>query len=281
MADYAQPVPFRTQLGMVQVTHEQVLTAMKIFDVQFRLGEGDSGTLYAIEESGMRYPPKRILELATGVPRSQFYGGKPTNDVFVGLGFQIVESDNNHTTKSPQQVALEQARLDLPVPNVDDLTEELFTKTWIPLDDSALMPDSQYPGVYVLAYPDHKWMGHPVEEKLAGARIREDDIFYVGVSHAGVRKRLRQFLAGVEDGGHHSGAMRFYEKVAGNTPYSNWERRKPFFVASISVPCTYLKTARSPMDIRKLGVVAQLEWHVLARVKERSTLKQEPWLNKK
>jgi hypothetical protein len=133
----------------------------------------------------------------------------------------------------------------------------------------------------VLAYPDEQILGHSVKEDLMGQPVREEEIFYVGVSHAGVRKRLRQFVNGIEDGGHHSGAMRFFHAVANGTPYSLFEQRKPFFVASISVPSTALKAARSPMDLRKMGVVAQLEWYVLARVKEQTQAKQEPWLNKK
>jgi hypothetical protein len=73
--------------------------------------------------------------------------------------------------------------------------------------------------------------------------------------------------------------MRFFKTVGNGTPYSTFEARKPFFVASISVPCTALKTAGSAMDLRKMGIVAKLEWYVLAKVKEQTN--QEPWLNKK
>ena len=75
--DEVAPVPFRTQEGVRQVKRDQVLGAMKEFDLKYRSNEADSGSLYAVEESGRRYPPKRVLELATGVPRSKFYGGNP------------------------------------------------------------------------------------------------------------------------------------------------------------------------------------------------------------
>lgn len=282
MNEVTKSVPFRTQVGVVQVKREQILAAMKEFDLKFRSSEDDSGTLYAVEEAGRLYPPKRILELATGVARNKFYGGKPSNDVFVGLGFHIIESDGNQSGKTAEQTAKEQPRLNEPIPDVDRLVEDLFARTWVRLDDDAAkLPDSQYPGVYVLAYVDEKLLGHPVKEDLTGEPVTEDEIFYVGVTHAGVRKRLRQFTDGLEDGDHHSGAGRFFITVANRTPYSSFEQRKPFFVASISVPCTCLKAARSPMDLRKMGVVAQLEWYVLARVRERAETKQEPWLNKK
>jgi hypothetical protein len=69
--------------------------------------------------------------------------------------------------------------------------------------------------------------------------------------------------------------------VANRTPYSTFADKKPFFVASVSVPGTALKSARFPMDLRTIGVVAQLEWYVLAKVKEQTEQHQEPWLNKK
>jgi len=280
MGAASKSVPFKTQTGIRQVNRDQILAAMEEFDVKFRSSEVDSGTLYAVLENGKPYPPKRILELATGVPRNQFHGGKPSNDVFVALGFLITESDAGGIGQTPDQIAQEQARLKEPVPAVNRLVEDLFAKTWVRLDDdSAELPDSQYPGVYVLAYPDERLLQHAVRDDLTGEPVKEEDIFYVGVSHAGVRKRLRQFADGLEDGGHHSGAKRFFQIVANRTPYSALATRKPFFVASVSVPCTAIKEGRSALDLKKMGVVAQLEWYVLARVKEKT--QTEPWLNKR
>ncbi len=273
-------VTFKTLSGPQQISRDQIVAAMAEFDLRFRPNEDDSGALYAVVEAGRRYPPKRILELATGVPRNRFYGGKPSNEVFVGLGFYITEADKNQSEKNTEQIAKEQARLAEPIPDVNELLKALFARTWVRLDDEpAKLVDAQYPGVYILAYPEEKLSGNPVAEDLTGQTVREEDIFYVGVSHAGVRKRLRQFTDGIEDGGHHSGAMRFFHTVAKGTPYSIFEQRRPFFVVSISLPCTALKIARSSMDLKKMGVVAQLEWYVLARVKEK--VGREPWLNKK
>lgn len=277
MSATSNSVPFKTQSGIVQVSREQILAAMQEFDLNFRAAENDSGTLWAVLENGRRYPPKRILELATRVSRNKFYGGKPSNNVFVALGFHVIEADGS--AKSPEQITKEQARLNGPIPDVNQLVRDLFAKTWVRLDDdSAILSDSQYSGVYILAYPDERFLGRAVNEDLTGRQVAEEDVFYVGVSHAGVRKRLRQFSDGLEDGGHHSGAKRFFQTVS-KGPYSTFAERKPFFVASISVPCTSLKEARSALDLRKLGVVAQLEWYVLARVKEET--RKEPWLNKK
>jgi len=165
----------------------------------------------------------------------------------------------------------------LPIPELNHLLEELFAKTWSHLhentwshlnNDYAKLPDR--PGVYVLAYSD---------QELARRRVQEDEIYYVGVSHRGVLSRLKQFVKGLEDGGHHSGAKRFFRIKAGKMPYSQLINRETFFVASATVPCTYLKKDRTCLDLRKLGVVAALEWYVLAHIKEKTG--REPELNKK
>jgi len=193
---------FNTQSGEHQVTRGQILSAMTEFDLKYRSIEPDSGTIYAVEDSGKRYPPKRILEIATGVPTNQFYGGKPSNDVFRTLGFYISTVDSQIGWKSPEQIAAEQARLQLPVPKADDLLAGLLATKWLRLHgDYTKLADCEYPGVYVLAYKD---------EDLVGQTIGEQDIYYVGVSHVGVRNRLKQFIMGLEDGGHHSAAKRFF-----------------------------------------------------------------------
>jgi hypothetical protein len=262
MDENTKSVRLKTQGGGVEVDREQILAALTEFDRKFRSSEDDSGTRYTIEEGGRRYPPKRILELATGISRNKFHGGKPSNDVFIRLGFNIKESNGNQSGK---------ARLNEPIPSADRLVDDLFAKTWIPLhDDSVELSDSQYPGVYVLAYDN---------QDLAGAPVIEDKIYYVGVSHAGVRKCLRQFKGALEDGHHHSAGGRFFKEVAKGTRYSLFAQRKPFCVASISIPCTVLKVHRLATDLRKMGIVAQLEWYVLARVREKTN--KEPFLNKK
>jgi hypothetical protein len=264
--------PFKTKTGERTITRDDIFAAMKEFDLRFRLNEENSGTLYAVEEDGKRYPPKRILELATDVPVRDFYGGEPSNRVFRTLGFDVLTiAPNQHTWKTAEEIAKEKARLKLPIPRVNQLVAGLFDKVWVHLrEDYSKLVDSEYPGVYVLAYRD---------EKLCGKIVKENQIYYVGVSHAGVRRRLKQFIMGLEDGGHHSGAKKFYFKVANSVPYLSLPDRKTFFVASISVPCTYMKSVRTPLDLRKMGVVADLEWCVLARVREAA--REEPWLNTK
>jgi hypothetical protein len=98
-------------LGVYGVTGEQIRAAMDDFDPRFRSSEDDSGSLYAVLENGKLYPPKRILESATGVPRNKFCGGKPTNDVVWQLGFHIIESDTPRGVKPPEEIAKELPRL--------------------------------------------------------------------------------------------------------------------------------------------------------------------------
>ncbi len=264
----------RTADGPVEVTREKVLAAMREFDSRFRAGENESGTLYSVVEDGKVYPPKRILELATGIPRSKFYGGQPSNDVLRGLGFYIAAGEGGPGS------AHDLARRAEPVPAVGKLLDDLFKTKWSKLDEDITgLVDSEYPGVYVLAYPHGNSRDDVTGPDLTGQTVSEHDIFYVGVSHAGVRKRLRQFVKGVDDNDHHSAAMRFFKEFGRGEKYRTFAHEKPFFVSSISIPSTSLKSVRTPRDLEKMGVLAQLEWYVLARVKAKTG--HEPPLNKR
>ena len=262
----------RSKRGERKVTKEAICAAMNEFDLRFRAQEDETGTLYAVDYDGKRYPPKRILAIATDVPVQYFWGGEPSNRIFRSLGFDVLKVKSyRRTLKTNSEVAREKRRLKLPVPHVNTLIEKLFAQKWIRLhEDFSKLADSEYPGVYVLAYS---------ASGLQGKQVKEKEIYYVGVSHAGVKGRLKQFITGLEDAGHHSGAKRFFYEVAKQVPYPRLKGKKTFFVASKSVPCTYLKKTRTGLDLRKLGAVAEFEWYVLARVKEKTG--NEPWLNKK
>jgi hypothetical protein len=132
------------------------------------------------------------------------------------------------------------------------------------------LEDGIYPGVYVLAYSDKALAGQPVEA---------EDIFYVGMSNASINQRLSQFIRGIEDGKHHSGAGRFFHEYAKRIPYSQLPNTKVFFVAFITIPCIVDKKSRKAQDLKKMGEVARLEFYILAHIKEK--LLVEPELNKK
>lgn len=256
------------------VTKQDVQTAMKEYNCDFRLNQKDAGTRYAIlDDDGKSYPPKRLLSLIVKRPRSFFNGGSFTNRVFRDLGFEIKSiRDKTGTIKSGRGVDL-----DAPVPGMKELVTTLFHRQWAvlvspssPKPDLSSIGDGKYAGVYVLAYG---------KQTLAGKRVKEENVIYVGMTHAGLRVRLKQFVDGIERHCCHSGAMTFYKsKKRGNgRPYSTIPLRKAFLVATVSVPCIVSKTQRSPRDLEKMGAVCELELYVLARIK--SATGTEPELN--
>jgi len=149
--------------------------------------------------------------------------------------------------------------------------KNLFASNWRSLhEDYSRLENGRYPGVYLLAY---------TTEELEGKKVEEKDVFYVGMSHAGVKPRLRQFIDGLEKRRGHSGAMRFFTEYTGGRGYSKLSSKKTFFVTSISIRCSSGKKKRNAEDLRKMGQVAALEYYVLAHIREK--LGREPELNKK
>lgn len=151
-------------------------------------------------------------------------------------------------------------------------TKKLLEKTWIKLEDYKTLDNSQYPGVYILAYSD---------KDLEKKPIRIEDIYYVGMSNSlgGVKQRLNQFFSGIEKGYGHSAGNRFLKEINKRVPYSKSKNNKRFFVSSLSLPCLVNKKNRSYKDLIKMGEVARFEYEVLAYVKEK--IGREPELNKK
>ena len=63
---------------------------------------------YALEFGGRLYPPKHILSEVTGISKSDFSGGEPTNCVFRQLGLTIIykpniNSEDNHYTLTQEE----------------------------------------------------------------------------------------------------------------------------------------------------------------------------------
>jgi hypothetical protein len=258
-------VTLRLRHDTFRVDRRRILEAMKVFDKLFRVVEPTSGTKFAAFHNGQSYPPKRVLGLAVGRPTNAFSGGGFANSVFERLGFMV--------DRAPRLAARLRIRHDGPAPSIGKVVSRLFSEKWKKLDSTALgapsLDDGDFPGIYVIAYS---------KEDLVGSRVREEAVFYVGMSnHAGLRSRLGQFLQGLEDGGHHSGAKRFFNKLARRTPYSRLSLRKNFLFACAPVPCETTKRERTPLDLRKMGVVAAAELYALARIRHRTG--REPELN--
>ena len=175
------------------------------------------------------------------------------------------------TRRTRPKSAAEEASTTARIPTSESLLKTLLGKRWSYLHtEYSAAQEGKYPGVYVLAYADRELKNEPIEVK---------DIFYVGMSHAGVVKRLKQFVKGLDENKYHSAARRFFRTKANGVPFSQLEPKKTFYFASVSVPCIVQKELRTPADLRKMGEVAKCEYVVLAHVKER--LGQEPKLNLK
>ena len=114
---------------------------------------------------------------------------------------------------------------------------------------------------------------------MANKPVKAEDIFYVGMSTTSLRNRLKQFWDGVHNGGYHSGAKTFYQRWAGGRPFDKISHRGIFYVATVSIDCETRKGLRTARDLEDLGLVAALEFHVLAHIKRKLDL--EPPLNKK
>ncbi len=261
-------VTFRVGLDAFAITKKRVRAAMHRFDLHFRPNEPSSGTRFAVVDHGKLYPPKRILGLAIGRSGNPFAGGKNTNRVFEALGFKVKRVTQMHMPSKAE----EKANLRQPPPTVARLVGKLFSQRWMNLHSAIGRLDNvEYPGVYVLAYGG---------DDLENRRVEERNVYYVGMSsHAGVRKRLSQLIKGLEDGGHHSAAKRFFKTVACGVPYSRYRDKQTFYVATSCVPCVPNKRKRGPLDLRKMGVVSAAEQYVLARI--RNKIGREPELNKK
>ena len=177
----------------------------------------------------------------------------------------------NRTSKGQPCSTRQESRTNARIPTSNALLRRLLSKRWAYLHkDLSAAEEGQYPGVYILAYSKKDLKDKPI-------RIR--DIFYVGMSHAGVVKRLGRFIKGLEENKYHSAAKRFFRTYGMGSPFSQLRRKKTFFFASVSVPCNVVKTSRTPLDLRKMGEVAKCEFYVLAHIKEKR--RREPKLNLK
>ena len=84
-------------MRLPSVSSNKILEALNAFDKkhrntpQFTGWENYERQKYAISYEGKLYPPKVIISLATGVPRSDFSGGWESNSYLSKLGFKIIK----------------------------------------------------------------------------------------------------------------------------------------------------------------------------------------------
>jgi hypothetical protein len=86
-------IPFSAKSGKrTELTRDSVLEGIRKFD-QIREKDPDetpeTGTKFFVEQDGKRYPPKWVIELATGIPRTEFAGGEQVNKPLRALGFLV------------------------------------------------------------------------------------------------------------------------------------------------------------------------------------------------
>ena len=149
----------------------------------------------------------------------------------------------------------------------------ILNKKWKPLLESFKnIEDGNYPGIYLLAFTD---------KNLEGEIVKPSDIFYVGMSNArkGITSRIQQFINGIEKNGSHSAGMRFYKENSKSIPFSKCSHLEKFYIVSLAFKCDVNKATRTPNDLRIMGDICQLEYYLLAHIKEITN--EEPKLNKK
>jgi len=156
---------------------------------------------------------------------------------------------------------------------MEEQIQEILNKKWRPLLESYKnIEDGNYPGIYLLAF---------TERNLEGEIVNPSDIFYVGMSNArkGLKSRVKQFLNGIEKNDSHSAGMRFHKENSNGIPFSECNLPGKFYIVSSTFKCDVHKLTRTPNDLKIMGDICRLEYHLLAHIKEQTN--SEPILNKK
>lgn len=158
--------------------------------------------------------------------------------------------------------------------DIERCVSKLFASRWADLheDKSLARAELKFPGVYLLAYS--------AAPKIADSLVKAKDVFYVGMSNAagGVRQRLKQFKAGIENNGLHSGAMRFYREFGGGEPFAGAKSGKRLYFAALTFECVSDKALARPDDLRLMGHINCIEYYAIAHVAEQTG--KNPPLNK-
>ncbi len=74
--------------------------ALRQFDAELRATpewsgwEASAAQKFALIYDGRRYPPKKVISIATGVPVSEFSGGRQSNEYLKSRGFEIIAIDH-------------------------------------------------------------------------------------------------------------------------------------------------------------------------------------------
>ncbi len=141
-----------------------------------------------------------------------------------------------------------------------------FSK-WHKWCDKNDIENINYPGIYAIAIT-HK--------NLDGSRLEYKDVVYIGMTNSqkGLSDRLRKFDSSIKGKTGHSGANEIYAKL-GN--YDEWAKNEKLFVAVMPIKCDTER--RNSADLRKMGMVAALEYMAFAKfqdeTKDEDTIKYD------
>jgi hypothetical protein len=129
--------------------------------------------------------------------------------------------------------------------------------SWKKWKDRSLFEENmKYPGVYSVALSDHDLAGSDF------SLIKEIVYFGMTNSEGGIRSRLRQFDNTIKGKEGHGGAVRVRHYMRSNN--IDYETISSLlFVAVFHIKCHV--NSHSPDDLRKMGLVASLEYECFAR----------------
>ena len=145
---------------------------------------------------------------------------------------------------------------------------ELAFTEWCRWEKRNSIDGANNPGVYVLAITN---------EELEGKRVQLSQVCYVGMSNSkkGLKGRWGQFAQAVKGkSGLHSGGDTIFKDLGS---YEDWNSQ--LFVAACPVACNV--GASTPEDLRKMGIVAYLEYEAFAQFVEYNPMLTRPKYNKK
>ena len=89
------------------VSREDIIKAIHKFDQSYRNTpemqdwEKKGSQKYAVLYENEKYPPKYLINIATGMPRSSFSGGEQSNKYLANRGFEIIKLNNDGGPKPP------------------------------------------------------------------------------------------------------------------------------------------------------------------------------------
>ncbi|MFT6441527.1 MAG: hypothetical protein ACJASM_001064 [Salibacteraceae bacterium] len=136
---------------------------------------------------------------------------------------------------------------------------QLLAKKWATFEEG-FSNAPKNPGVYIIGFG----------KTLAGGPIQLNEIKYVGqtTSVGGLKSRLTRFKRGTETGKGHS---------CGNKLQPKGIDIQQLCVAWIELRANPEKNSRTEKDLRTMGKVRSLEYHVIAYIKDNTT--EEPEWN--